>query len=271
MPRSAILPCIVLAGAVVAAPPAGATGTAESAVVQAASAWTVVAGNFTGDARDESFWYTPGATPDVLVSSSNGGTVDGDLEEDVFEFEVDKTYRPFTGDFDGEGRDDIAWYAPGPAADTTWDFTYGTRNFTSRALEVNGSYRPIALDALGDGPRGTDLWFYAPGSAPDPFWEIRLGVKDSEHNLPLGGNWQVAVGDFLGDGREDAYVSNSNVGYTLRNFTEEGGENVWVDYNYRFSSAQAVGSGGSGPPLGPIEGDGPYVIGTMPPQTPDTP
>ena len=38
---------------------------------------------------------------------------------------VTGTYKPFVGDFDGNGRDDVFWYAPGAAADSIW---YGRSN-----------------------------------------------------------------------------------------------------------------------------------------------
>jgi hypothetical protein len=124
---------------------------------------------------------------------------------------------------------------------------------------VNGSnYRPIGVDALGDGPRGDDLWWYAPGAGADPFWEFTNGVKVAEQNLPLGGNWKVSVGDYFGDGQQDAYLTDVNVGYTLRDFTTYNGEPVWVDYNWRVSSAAANSIGGR--PV-ELEVDGPHPLG----------
>jgi FG-GAP repeat len=33
---------------------------------------------------------------------------------------VNGDYLPVTGDFDGDGRDDIAWYGPGGLSDSMW-------------------------------------------------------------------------------------------------------------------------------------------------------
>jgi hypothetical protein len=352
MRKRTILSCILLAGAVVGVPAGGST----PAGAQAAPSLTVISGNFSGDARDEAFWYSPGATYDYLVASSNGGVPNGNMTTSEYRFNITRTYRPIAGNFDGDAydelflyapgsatdaiwhwpannftapvsrpisvggnytplvgdfngdniddifwytpgsgadsmwyfrangshvsvartvnrtyrpvvasigkdaTDDIAWYAPGAAADTIWDFTYGTRNYTSKALTVNGgNYRPIGVDALGDGPRGDDLWWYAPGAAADPFWEFELGTKVREQDLPLGGNWKVSVGDYFGDGQEDVYLTDVNVGYTLRDFTTYNGQAVWIDYNWRASSTAASGVGER--PTGELEIDGPHPVG----------
>ena len=343
MRKRAILSCILFVGAVAAVPGGGPAPAAAQTVLQ----WNVVAGNFSGDARDESFWYLPGRAMDALISASNGGVPNGQLVFTEFPFNVTKNfYRPFAGDFDGDGydelfwyapgaaadsiwdwpandfqhpvskpmsvsgtytplvgdfngdqvddvlwyapgtapdslwyfqpggshvsvtqnitrtyspvvasivkdaTDDIVWYAPGTATDTIWDFTYGTRSKTTRALTVTGvNYRPIGVDASGQGDRSEDLWWYAPGTAADPFWDYLDGARVNEQLIPLGSNWRYAVGDFLGDGREDVLLTDRALGYTLRNFAFFEGQDVWIDYNYRYttSAAGAAPSSGSRP------------------------
>jgi hypothetical protein len=354
MRKRAILSCILLAGALGGIPAGGTT----PAGAQAAPNLTVVGGNFSGDARDESFWYVPGPYYDYLISSSNGGVPGGQINETEYRFNITKSYRPFAGNFDGDAydelflyapgsaadaiwhwpansytapvsrpisvggnytplvgdfngdniddifwytpgsgadsmwyfrsdgshvsvarnvtrsyrptvasvgkdaTDDIIWYAPGGAADTIWDFTYGTRNYTSKALTVNGSnYRPVGLDALGEGPRSEDIWWYQPGSGTDPFWTYYQGAKYAENIVPLGGNWKVAVGDYFGDGQEDVYLSDINLGYTLRDFTMDGDQPVYIDYNWRASSVSAAGGVGDAGGKGEVEVDGPHPIG----------
>ena len=337
MRRRTILSCMVLAGAIVGVPAGGVSPAAAQTVPQ----WIVVGGNFTGGPQDESFWYLPGGTQDdVLVSSSNGGVPGGPLNETEIVFNVAKTFKPFAGDFDGDGfdelfwyapgsaadsiwnwpandahhpvskpisvsgtytpvvgdfngdnvddvlwyapgsapdslwyfrpggshvsvtlnitstyrpvvasigkdaTDDIIWYAPGTAPDTGWDFTFGTRSHTSLPVTVNGAnYRPIGLDVFGEGPRSEDVWFYAPGAAGDPLWDYVQGVRQLPDQLvPLGSNWRFAVGDYFGDGQEDVYLSDINVGFTLRDFTTIDGIPSYVDYNFRFSAAGASAS-----------------------------
>ena len=78
---------------------------------------------------------------------------------------VPGTFRPYVGDFDGNGRDDIFWYAPGPTADKLW----------LHAVAGGYSSLPIAprtTVAVGDfdGDHRDDIVWYAPGSAGDSMW-----------------------------------------------------------------------------------------------------
>ena len=84
---------------------------------------------------------------------------------------VNGTYKPLVGDFDGDGRDDLLWYAAGGGGDYYW---YGNRNgtFTSVAATINGTYAPLIGDLDGNG--GDDLFWYAKGTTPDFIWYSTL-------------------------------------------------------------------------------------------------
>ena len=72
------------------------------------------------------------------------------------------------GDFNGDGIDDVVWYAPGGAQDYLWQGTvYG--RFVGRQLTVNGDYTPVAGDFDGN---GTDdiLWYKPGGDRDDRLW-----------------------------------------------------------------------------------------------------
>ena len=83
---------------------------------------------------------------------------------------VSGTYQPFVFDMLGQGwrGDDIFWYAPGTAADSTWDYNAGTR--TVIPATVNPRYAVDAGDFFGDGhddvlwmsDQETKLWDFAP-------------------------------------------------------------------------------------------------------------
>ena len=71
-------------------------------------------------------------------------------------------------DFNGDGRSDVFWYAPGAGADSIWFADGSGTSFSSREQPVRGHYVPIAGDFNGDGR--SDVFWYAPGAAADSIW-----------------------------------------------------------------------------------------------------
>jgi FG-GAP-like repeat len=116
--------------------------------------------------------------------------------------QVTDTYEPFTGDFDGDGRADVFWYAPGTAPDSIW-FGEPGGGFTPVAMSVSGTYEPFTADFDGDGR--ADVFWYAPGTAPDSIWfgESRGGFTRSAR--AVDGSYAPLVGDFDGNGRADVF------------------------------------------------------------------
>ena len=47
---------------------------------------------------------------------------------------------PVSGDFNGDGRDDIFWYNPGSGNDSIWHGTTTRGSFTKTATNVDGRY-----------------------------------------------------------------------------------------------------------------------------------
>lgn len=114
---------------------------------------------------------------------------------------VNGGYQPFSGDFNGDGRDDIFWYGPGNKTDSIW---YGTANasFSGAATKVNGTYEPVVGDFDGDG-RDDILW-YGSGSAKDSLWRGRGGGFQPEP-IQVNGVYRPVAGDFTRDGRDDIF------------------------------------------------------------------
>lgn len=171
---------------------AGTTGLEPCAAARTGSS-TVVAGDVTGDKRDDLLANGPTATDPML--RGNTSRVFGSSS-----MSVGGTYIPLSGDFTGSGRADVLWYAPGPAPDYLWRSS--SSGFSSTPMSIGGTYQPSVGDLDGDG-RDDILW-YAPGPAPDYAWygtstSGRFSSTPRVHN----GFYQVAIADLDGDRRAD--------------------------------------------------------------------
>ena len=58
-------------------------------------------------------WYAPGTAPELRWDGLPASRYQVALR-------VDGDYLPMSGDFDGDGKGDIAWYGPGGKAESMW-------------------------------------------------------------------------------------------------------------------------------------------------------
>jgi hypothetical protein len=116
--------------------------------------------------------------------------------------DVSGKYRPFSGDFNGDGMGDIFWYAPGQGSPDQiwWGNPWG--DFDHEAKSVSGLYIPFAGDFDGDGD--DDIFWYAPGPDKDYIWWANGGSFSSE-TWRVNGDYRPFVGDFDGDGDDDIF------------------------------------------------------------------
>ncbi len=117
--------------------------------------------------------------------------------------QVTGTYTPLVGDFDGNGRSDIFWYAPGSAADGLWLTRRDGGPPVKLSPTVTGTYMPLVGDVDGNGR--DDIFWYGPGVAPDVLWLAAASGSFSSSGQTIGGDYEPLVGDFDGNGRSDIF------------------------------------------------------------------
>jgi hypothetical protein len=167
----------------------------------------------TGYAIDIAATTTIGSNPRSTISWASGGRIcDVSALRGACELRapawkrwrydrVNGTYTPLVGDFDGNGRDDTFWYAPGSAADGLWLTRRDGAAPVKRALRVNGTYRPLVGDFDGNGR--DDIFWYGPGAAADGLWLAAGGGAFRAGAQAVGGRYAPLVGDFDGNRRSD--------------------------------------------------------------------
>lgn len=147
-------------------------------------------GQFSSSSGSEVLVYSPGSATDYIAHLSNSipATVT------FTAFTVNGTYNPVVGDFDGNGIDDILWYAAGSGAEHLWLFNGSSGHVEVPVSPVNGSYRPTALDANGDS-RDDILW-YSP-SGGDALWLFGPGgTSHVDKPASAGAGYTVVAGHF---------------------------------------------------------------------------
>ncbi len=165
--------------------------------------------DFTGDGRADIATFTMGNTGDVFVSPSNGtsftGTGVGWHGSFGFGEEV-----VLTGDFNRDGRDDIATFTRGSTADVYVALSTGTV-FSGNGVRwhsnlVSGMQIPGIGDHNGDGC--DDIIIFTRGSTADVFVALSncsnaFGNPVLTHTFFAAGDEYPAIGDVNGDGRDD--------------------------------------------------------------------
>lgn len=153
-----------------------------------------------------------GAGPDSVWSSRPGGSYTSSPAS------ITRTLVPAAADFNGDHRDDIAWYGTWDQADTMWYGTARSGAFTAASFDQRGAFVPLAGDFNADGR--SDLYWYQPGADPriaDPNLSgpnYDANARPDELWLSTPGGWAKSglsmpwaalplVGDFNGDGASD--------------------------------------------------------------------
>ncbi|GAA3398712.1 FG-GAP repeat domain-containing protein [Cryptosporangium minutisporangium] len=213
------------------------------------------AGDFDGDRRDDVAAFTRGEGGDVYVARSTGARFDGigDLWSDTFAF---WSQAPLAGDFDGDGRSDVAAFARGGKPTVTVALSTG-RSF-GRSRVWTTSFAPnVEIPAVGDvnGDGRDDIVAFRRGS--DAVVSVALSTGRSfRPSTPWHGHFATgpsvpAVGDVNGDGRDDVVAftrgESAAVAVALSTGRTFGRAAWWSGW---FAEDRAL------PGLGDVNGDG---------------
>ena len=191
------------------------TMTAQIAAAPAAAAppagggFSGVAGDFNGDGRDDIVTFTRGPAADVFVALSTGSSFAGTGVK-WHDYFAAGSETPLVGDFNGDGRDDIATFTKGPAADVYVALSTGT-SFAGTGVKWHdyfaaGAETPLVGDFNGDGR--DDVATFTRGAAADVYVALSTGTSFAGtgvkwHDYFAAGSETPAVGDFNGDGKDD--------------------------------------------------------------------
>ncbi|MFY0565417.1 FG-GAP-like repeat-containing protein [Archangium lansingense] len=172
----------------------------------------VVTGDFNGDGKTDIAHTRPRWNAWKVRLSTGNGFTSLHWGTDIDQLETDGHNRVVTGDFNGDGKTDIAYTRPRWNA---WKVRLSTGNgFTSLhwgtdidQLETDGHNRVVTGDFNGDGK--TDIAYTRPRWNA---WKVRLSTGNGFTSLHWGtdidqmetdGYNYVRTGDFNGDGKTD--------------------------------------------------------------------
>jgi hypothetical protein len=116
-------------------------------------------------------------------------------------------YVPLMGDFNGDQKTDLFWYAPGEVADHLWISLSGAFSvtFESHDMDVDGNYRPFVGDF--DGNETHDILWYAVADEREGHasvvWYFDEDGSHTSKAIDVHQDYSPYVGDFDDDGCSD--------------------------------------------------------------------
>ncbi|MFD3762576.1 N-acetylmuramoyl-L-alanine amidase [Streptomyces sp. NPDC058622] len=184
---------------------------------------TPLSGDFNGDRKDDIVTFTHGPNNDVYVGLSNGSSFGGGQKWNDF-FALNGEV-PATGDFNGDGKDDIVTFTHDATADVYVGLSNGSsfgggqkwHDFFAPAGEF-----PAVGDVNGDGK--DDIITFTQGSNADVYVSLSTGSSfapsSKVHDFFAPGTEQPRVGDVNGDGKDDIVT-----------FTNDANADVYVAFS----------------------------------------
>ncbi|WP_244210868.1 FG-GAP-like repeat-containing protein [Amycolatopsis kentuckyensis] len=209
-----------------------------------------LSGDFNGDGKVDIATFARGTSGDVYVALSDGTKFNGNgvLWHDYFAV-YDEI--PAVGDFNGDGKDDIAVFVRGTAGDVYVSLSDGTKFGPSSVWHNDFGYNtelPYVGDFNGDGK--DDIAVFTRGTSGDVYVALSDGTKfvgsgAKWHDYFSVGSEVPAIGDFNGDGKDDiaTFVRGTagDVYVAFSDGTKFGAGALWHDYFGISSEVPAVG------------------------------
>ncbi|WP_266215704.1 hypothetical protein [Paraliomyxa miuraensis] len=167
-------------------------------------------GDFDGDGRADIMWHgvsnLPAGLPDIVDVLWLSRSTANQIAFATIPKGVGQTYRPFVGDFDGDGIDDIFWHrswgmtSDGPSAWSTgpsfvWYFD-DTGGHEAKAFALDADYSPYVGDFDADGCHDI-AWFDSVGDTLN-VWRGLANARDFDCGMtiptppdaaPVGMHW----------------------------------------------------------------------------------
>jgi hypothetical protein len=193
----------------------GFGGNTDAAWNNASLAWTVAGtGDFNGDGRADILWRSASGEVTNWLGRTDGGFTGNIANADNH---VDSNWQIVgTGDFNGDGRDDILWQSSDGTVTDWLGQANGSfiGNIANAENHVDSGWTVAGTgDFNGDG-RADVLWRnQITGNVTDWLGQANGGFAGNTdaawNNASL--SWHIAgVGDFNGDGRSDILWKNDN-------------------------------------------------------------
>jgi hypothetical protein len=203
-------------------------------------------------------------------SNTWGGTAGGDTLTASFGVNTD---LPVTGDWNGDGRDDIGVWRPSTRkflldsnGNNTWDTATGGDTLTGRfGLSTD---HPVSGDWNGDGRDDVGVWrpstarFLLDTNGNDT-WDGVTGGDTLTASFGLSTDLPV-IGDWNGDGKDDIGVWRPS---TARFLLDSNGNNTWGGVAGGDTLTASFGLSSDLPVIGDWNGDGRDGIGVWRPST----